>query len=74
MADVRCCDISETIALLLEYLAPEAPTEEETSNMRRAAAYIRSLGPGAFRALVNGAIKAAMEGRLPHVPHIPLGL
>jgi hypothetical protein len=54
----------EAIALLLERLAPEAPTDEETTNMGRAATYVRSLAPGVFRGFVTGAISAIMRSRL----------
>lgn len=52
----------ETVALFLERMAPEAPSEEETTNMRRAAKYVRSLGPGVFRSLATGAIAAVVRG------------
>lgn len=39
-----------TMAALLERLAEEAPTEEESANARRAAAYVRSVGAVALRA------------------------
>jgi hypothetical protein len=54
----------ETIALMLEHLAPEAPTDEETANMRRAAAYVRSMAPAAFRSLATGAISAVIRAHL----------
>lgn len=46
----------ETLALLLERLADEAPTDEEASNMRRAAAYVRSVSGASLRALTTAAI------------------
>jgi hypothetical protein len=45
----------QTLALLLERLAEEAPSEEEAENMRRAAKYARTVGAGALRALMVGA-------------------
>ncbi len=52
------------MALLLEHLAEEAPTEEETGNMRRAAGYIRSLGSDTFRRFVTGATAAIIRAHL----------
>jgi hypothetical protein len=46
----------ETLALLLERLAEEAPTDEEADNMRRAARYARSLGAGTLRAVIVGVV------------------
>jgi hypothetical protein len=54
----------ETVALLLERLAPEAPTEEETANLRRAAAYVREMAPAAFRSLATGAVSALIRAHL----------
>ena len=54
----------ETIALLLEELAPEAPTEEETTNMQRAARYVRTLAPPVFRQFVTGAVAAVIRAHL----------
>jgi hypothetical protein len=54
----------ETMALLLEHLAEEAPTEEETQNMRRAARYVRSLGGDAFRRFVVGAMAALIRAQV----------
>ncbi len=51
----------ETMALLLEHLAGEAPTEEETANMRSAAGYIRSIGSDALRRFVVGATAAIIR-------------
>jgi hypothetical protein len=45
----------ETLALLLERLAEEAPTDEEAANMRRAARYARTLGGAAVRAALTAA-------------------
>jgi hypothetical protein len=42
----------ETLALLLERLAEEAPSDEEASNLRRAAEYARTVGAGSLRAVV----------------------
>ena len=36
----------ETLALLLERLAEEAPSDEEANNLRKAATYARSLAAG----------------------------
>jgi hypothetical protein len=49
----------DTLALLLERLAEEAPTEEEAANMRKAADYVRSVAGGALRALATGALAQA---------------
>ncbi len=46
----------ETLALMLERLAEEAPTDEEADNMRRAARYVRTLSVPALRALATGAV------------------
>ncbi len=54
----------ETMALLLEHLADEAPTEEETANMRHAARYVRSLGGETIRRFITGAIAAVIRGQL----------
>ena len=43
---------SATFAELLERFAEEAATEDESTNARRAAAYLRTL-PGAFRAALR---------------------
>jgi hypothetical protein len=45
----------ETLALLLERFADRAATDEEESNLRSAAAYVRGLGLPALRALATGA-------------------
>lgn len=45
-----------TLALLLERLAEEAPSEEESSNMRRAASYVRKLSVPVVRAAATGAL------------------
>ena len=44
----------QTLALLLERLAEEAPTDEEASNLRRAATYVRGLSGASLRALATG--------------------
>jgi hypothetical protein len=54
----------ETIALMLEHLAPEAPTEEESTNLRRAADYIRGMAPATFRSLAASAISALIRAHL----------
>jgi hypothetical protein len=54
----------ETIALLLEYLAPEAPTPEETTELKRAATYIRTLAPTVLQKLVVGATRAYLKHHL----------
>lgn len=56
----------ETLALLLETLAEEAPTDEEAGNLRLAARYVRGLGAGAVRAAVVGAAS--------HLARLGLGL
>lgn len=45
----------ETLALLLERLAEEAPTDEEAENLRRTARFVRSVAAGSLRALATGA-------------------
>ncbi len=47
-----------TLALFLERLAQEAPTDEEASNLRRAAVYVRGLAVPTLRALVVGSASA----------------
>jgi hypothetical protein len=54
----------ETVALLLERLAPEAPTEDETTNLRRAAAYVRGMAPATFRSLATGALSALIRAHV----------
>ena len=56
----------ETLALLLERLAEEAPSEEEAGNLRRAATYTRGLGATALR--------SAMIAAVSHVARAHLGL
>jgi hypothetical protein len=46
----------DTLALLLERLAEEAPSDEEADNLRRAAQYARSLGAASLRALAVSAL------------------
>ena len=46
----------DTLAVLLERLAEEAPTDEEAASMRAAAGYARTVGAGALRALASGAL------------------
>lgn len=46
----------ETLALLLERLAEEAPSDEEASNLRRAAEYARTVGAASLRAVVIGVL------------------
>jgi hypothetical protein len=46
----------ETLARLLERLAEEAPTDEEATNLRRAAGYARSIGADSLRALMVGVV------------------
>jgi hypothetical protein len=45
----------QTLALLLERLAEEAPSEEEAGNLRRAARYARGLAAPTVRAALIGA-------------------
>ena len=45
-----------TMAALLDRLAEQAATEEERTNARRAAEYVRSLRSGAFRAAATAAM------------------
>lgn len=54
----------ETLALLLERLAEEAPTDEEADNMRRAATYVRKLGGPALQAFVTGAMATLARGMM----------
>jgi hypothetical protein len=54
----------ETIALLLEQLAPEAPSEEESANMKRAATYVRGLAPATFRSLATGVAAAIIRAHV----------
>ncbi len=54
----------ETLALLLERLAEEAPTDEEATNMRRAANYVRGLSGATLRAFVTGATAAVLRHSL----------
>jgi hypothetical protein len=56
----------ETLALLLERLAEEAPSDEEAQNLRRAASYARSVAASTLR---SAAIAA-----LAHVARVHLGL
>lgn len=56
----------ETLALLLEQLAEEAPTDEEADNLRHAARYARTIGAAALRALAVGALS--------HIARQSLGL
>jgi hypothetical protein len=56
-----------TLALFLERLAEEAPTDEEASNLRRAAAYVRQLGIPTLRAAVVGSLVALARHEL-HLP------
>jgi hypothetical protein len=56
----------ETLALLLERFADEAPTDEEADNLRRAASYARTLG------LLS--LRAAAAGALSHLARVGLGL
>jgi hypothetical protein len=46
----------ETLALLLERLAEEASSDEEASDLRRAAAYARDLGGASLRAAAVAAL------------------
>lgn len=55
-----------TLALLLEQIAEEAPTDEEAENARRAARYVRSLSAGA--------LKAAAISASSYVARLALGL
>jgi hypothetical protein len=41
------------MAALLDRLAEEAPTEEQRTDARRAADYVRAVSAGAFRAAVT---------------------
>jgi hypothetical protein len=54
----------ETIALMLEHLAPEAPSEDESMNLRRAAQYVRGMAPTTFRSLAAGAMSAMIRAHL----------
>jgi hypothetical protein len=44
------------LADLLDRLAADAPTEEEASNLRRAATLVRRVGPPAIKAALKGVI------------------
>jgi len=57
----------EMLADLLERLAPEASTAEETTAARSAAGYVRSVAPTVLRSMFTGAISAALRtyGHLP---------
>jgi hypothetical protein len=46
----------ETLALLLERLAEEAPTNEEAGNLRRAATHVRGLAAPTLRSTAVGAL------------------
>jgi hypothetical protein len=52
------------LAAILEALAETAPTEEEASNLKRAAASIRRAAPGVIRSLAKAALGAAARGGL----------
>jgi hypothetical protein len=54
----------ETLAQLLETLAEEAATEEESENMRRAARYARTIGGSAMRAAAIGATSQLLRNML----------
>jgi hypothetical protein len=54
----------ETLALLLERLADEAPTNEEADNMRRAARYVRTLSGATLRALAVGVVSQLVRAGL----------
>jgi hypothetical protein len=54
----------ETLALMLERLAEEAPTDEEADNLRRAANYVRTLSVPALRAFATGAIATLARGMI----------
>ena len=56
----------QTLALLLERLAEEAPTNEEADNLRHAAAYARGLAAMSLRATAVGALS--------HLARVALGL
>ena len=45
----------ETLAMLLEHLAEEAPSDEEEANLRRAARYARSVSASTLKAAAVGA-------------------
>jgi hypothetical protein len=53
-----------TLALLLERLAEEAPTDEEAENLRRAARYVRSLGAASLRSLAIAALSQLAKAGL----------
>jgi hypothetical protein len=46
----------KTLALLLERLADEAPTDEEAANLRQAGAYARTLGAASLRSAAVGVL------------------
>lgn len=51
----------ELLAALLERLAPEAPTADETTATRAAAGYVRSVAPGVLRSVVTGTVSALLR-------------
>lgn len=54
----------QTVSLLLERLADEAPTEEESANMRRSARYVSGLGSDVLQRLVVGATSALIRAQI----------
>jgi hypothetical protein len=52
---------SATLAELLERFAEEAATEDESTNARRAAAYLRTLPEAVFRAALRTVMIAGTE-------------
>ena len=52
------------LAALLEALADEAPTEEEETNLRKAAGVVRKTAPAAVRQLLTGALSAYARSHL----------
>ncbi|HEV8452349.1 MAG TPA: hypothetical protein VGQ45_13025 [Gaiellales bacterium] len=53
-----------TLAAFLERLAEEAPTAEEESAARSAAAYVRGVAPGILQSLATGVASALLRGAL----------
>ncbi|MDX6591756.1 MAG: hypothetical protein QOJ13_952 [Gaiellales bacterium] len=53
-----------TLAAFLERLADEAPTDEEASAARSAAAYVRGLAPDVLRAVATGVSSTLLRGAI----------
>jgi hypothetical protein len=51
----------ELLAAVLERLAPEAPTDGETTATRAAAGYVRTVAPGVLRSLLSSAVSTLLR-------------